>query len=142
MKTKTFLTESRELVIENEIKNLLTFKSYQDGTRNAKDQAFKNYEQMQRIVEQKRWFKIVEQEGNHPTIIWTNNGSLTILVWKDGNVRYDEEVNGTLSVCRVIGASSNGLSFYGSITEVVEAVKKCEFKHSKSEILAPVELIK
>lgn len=140
MKTKEFLNRTKEVVIENETSRLMTFKSYKDGTRNASEQADKNYLQKGRSINQKKWFKVVKQENGMPTIIWTNNGSSTTLVYVDGNIRFNEEVNSSVSVCRVIGASSrNFISFYGNILEVIEAVKKNEFTHSKSGLIASVE---
>ncbi len=140
MTIKEFLNGTKEVVIANETSRLMAFKSYQDGTRSASEQAEKNYLEKGQSINQEKWFKVVKQENGMPTIIWTNNGSSTVLVYADGNVRFDEEVNGTVSICRVIGASSrNFISFYGNILEAIEAVKKDEFTHSKSGLIAPVE---
>jgi hypothetical protein len=140
MTTKEFLNGTKEVLIANETSGLMAFKSYQDGTRNAIDQAHKNYLKKGQSINQQKWFKVIKQENGMPTIVWTNNGSSTTLVYDDGNIKFDEEVNGSVSVCRVIGASSiNFISFYGNILEVIEAVKNDNFSHSKSDLIAPVE---
>jgi hypothetical protein len=142
MKTKEFLNGTKEVVIANETSRLMAFISYQDGTRNASEQSEKNYLEKDQSINQKKWFKVIKQENGMPTIVWTNNGSSTILVYADGNVRFDEEVNGTVSICRIIGASSrNFISFYGNILEVITAVKNNDFIHSKSGLIAPVEFL-
>jgi hypothetical protein len=140
MTTKEFLNGTKEVVIANETSRLMDFKSYQDGTRNASEQAEKNYLKKGQSINQQKFFKVIKQKNGIPTIVWTDNGSSTTLVYADGNVRFDEEVNGTVSICRVIGASSsNFISFYGSVLEVIEAIKNDNFNHSKSGLLAPVE---
>lgn len=139
MTTREFLNGTKETVIANEVNSLNECASYKNGLRNANEQAVKNYETKLRSVNQDRWFKIIEQE-NHPTIIWSHNASMTMIVYADGNVKYDEEVNGKSSICRVIGATSNNFkSFFGTISEVLEAVKTGNFKHSKIGLLSPVE---
>lgn len=140
MTTRNFLNETKEVVISNETSRLMAFKSYKDGIRNAKEQAEKYYAEKERSINAKKWFKIIKQEKGMPTIIWTINGSLTTLVYADKNVKFDEEVGGTLSICRVIGASSrNFIPFFGTISEVIDAVKKDNFTHSKSGLISPIE---
>lgn len=138
MKTREILNEKKEIVISNEIERLNQFTSYQEGLRNAKEQANKNYDQAIRSINQKRWFKIIHQENEYPTIIWTNNSSLTMIAYPDGNFKYDDEIEGNSNFCRVIGASSRDfISFHGTIQEVIEVAKNKNFKGEK--LLAPVE---
>jgi len=139
MTTRQILTLPKSEVIKLEIENLNTFKSYKEGLRNAEEQSLKNYETQVRSLNQKRWFKIILQE-NHPDIVWSLNGSLTMLVYTDGNINYNNEIPNTSNICRVIGASSRDfISFYGTIEEVLSAVKEGNYTHEKSSLLSPVE---
>ena len=65
---------------------------------------------------------------------------MTMIVYTDGNIKYDEEVSGKSSICRVIGASSSNFqSFYGTIEQVLNAVKTGNLNHEKKGLLSPVE---
>jgi hypothetical protein len=139
MKTREILTTEKSEVINNEIARLNEYSSYKEGLRDARTQALKYYEADLRSINAQRWFKIIKQSSN-PTVIWSHNASLTMIVYDDGNFKYDDEIEGNSNYCRVVGASStNFIPFYGTIMEAISAVKNNNFTHKKEGLLSPVE---
>lgn len=137
MKYRDYFTKAKPEVIRDEIDLLNEFKSYKEGLRRADEQAERNYQMMKRSVEAKRHFKIIYQDL-HPTVIWSYNGSLTMIIYDDGFFKYDDEITGGSNYCRVIGASARDFTpFYGTVQEVIEAAKNNYVSDHKQ--LPPVE---
>ena len=139
MKTRDLFEKTKKEAINNEIARLQTYKSYKEGLRDAEKQANVYYEQIKRSVNQQRWFKIIKQD-NLPLIAWSQNNSITMVFYADGNYKFSDEIDGKTNYCRVVGASKNAdTHFYGTIKELIEAVKNDNFTHKKNNLLAPVE---
>ena len=140
MKTREFLNTTKEDFLKSEEIRLSKHSSYKSGKRDPKKQAEKYHDQTLRQLNQERWFKIVEQEVDYPTIAWSSNGSLTMVKYSDGNIKFDDEIEGNTNFCRVVGSSArNFKSFFGSIKDVVSAFESNDYSHSKEGQLAPVE---
>lgn len=125
MNYRAVLNQPKESVIIKEINSLMTFKSYKERNRCAATQAEKNHKQACRVLNQRRYWKVIEQGGKHPTIFWSRNGSLTMLYWpKTGDWMFDDEIKGKLNFCRVIGAGSdNWEAKEASIVELLNEYK-------------------